>query len=139
LGLLDLIAGREILIARQHKIPLAALSRIEPEARLLRALGGDADLAVLRHVGNAGILQALLHRFADLRAGAAQKALAVRQALALGIKTTVDEIGHVYAAPPPRLWRRSPRRRGEKISGERIEELYPALFTRMYHSTRRRT
>ncbi len=66
--------------------------RIEAEARLLRALAGDLDLALFADVGDGGILQRLLHRLANLRAGAAQEALAVGEALAFGIETPVDEM-----------------------------------------------
>src|SRR6185295_15512582 len=98
--------------ARQHEIALAALLGIEAEFRFARTLRRDADLAILGDVGDAGILQRLLHRLAYLRAGAADKALAIGQALALRVQAPVDEVGH---------------------------GTYPALLTRMYHSTRRRT
>src|SRR6185295_7389371 len=80
--------------ARQHEIALAALLGIEAEFRFARTLRRDADLAILRDVGDAGILQRLLHRLADLRARAADKALAIGQALALRIEAPVDEVGH---------------------------------------------
>src|SRR5262249_53256576 len=75
----------------------------EPEARLLRALSRDADFPVFRDIGDAGILQRFLHRLADLRPRAAQEALAVRQALALGIEAPVDEVGHetIRGRPTP--------------------------------------
>ena len=82
----------------------------------MRALGRNLDLAVFADVGDGGILQRFLHGIADLRARAAQEALAVAEALAFGIETAVDEVGH----------------------GQRLSR-YPALLTRMYHSTRRRT
>src|SRR5262249_4256949 len=92
--LFDLIARNEVLVPREHKFAVSTLLRIEPEARLARALGRDADLAVLGDVRDAGILQALLHRLANLRARAAQKALPVGKALAFGIETPVYEVGH---------------------------------------------
>ncbi len=69
------------------------------EARLLGALGGDLDLALFADIGDGGVLQRFLHRLADLRARATQEALAVAEALALGVEAAVDEVGH-GAAPP---------------------------------------
>ncbi len=81
--LLDFIAGHEFFVARQHEILLARSFRIEPEARLLRALGGYPDLAFLADIGDGRILQRFLHGFAYLRTGPPQEALAVAEALAL--------------------------------------------------------
>src|SRR6185369_4649252 len=102
LRLLDLIARKEIAISREHEIARPALFRIEPETRLLGALRRDADLAVFGDVGDARILERLLHRFADLRARATQETLPVGKALALGVQAPVDEIGHGTLRPAAR-------------------------------------
>src|SRR5262249_53126916 len=101
LRLLDLVTRHELLVARQHEIARATLLWVEPKTRLLRALGRNADLPVLRYIGNARILQALLHRLANLRARAAQDPLAIGEAFALGVQTAIDEIGHAIGAVIP--------------------------------------
>src|SRR6185437_7283402 len=92
--LLDFVARHELLVSGEHEILFARRLGIEAEARLLRAFGGDADFPLLADVGDGGILQRLLHRFADLRARAAQEALAIGEALALGVEPAIYEIGH---------------------------------------------
>ena len=66
------------------------------------------EILILRSLpmsATAAVLQRFLHGFADLRARPAQEALPVGEALALGIETPVDEVGHctkpVVRAPLP--------------------------------------
>src|SRR5262249_54325972 len=92
--LLDFVARHEFFVAGQHEILFAGGFGIEAEAWLLRALGRDADFPFLADVGNGGIFQRLLHSLADLRARAAQEALAVGEALAFRVEPAVYEIGH---------------------------------------------
>src|ERR1700722_12589741 len=72
----------------------AARFGIEPETRLLGALGRDFDFAFLADIGDGGVFERFLDGFANLRAGAPEEALPVGKAFALGIKPAIDEVGH---------------------------------------------
>ena len=72
---LDLVARHEFLVAGQHEIVFAARLGIEPETRLLRALGGNLDLAFLADIGDGRILRAISARLREFaRARAAESA-----------------------------------------------------------------
>ena len=88
------------------------------EARLAHAVERDGDLAALLDVLDVRARWRLSRTARlDQRLGAAQEALAVGEALAARIEASVDDVH----APPAALDRQ------------------PACFTRMYHSTSRRT
>ena len=80
----------------------------------------DRHLLAVLDIGDLALAQGVLHRRFDLGAGARQETLPVAEALALGVGPAVDNV------------HRLPSRPG-------IIAAYPALFTRMYHSTSRRT
>lgn len=73
---------------------LATCFVVEPEARLFRTAGGDADLAVFGDISDTGLIERPLYCFADLSTGAAQKSLPVAEAFAFGVEAPVDEVGH---------------------------------------------
>src|SRR5690606_6578490 len=56
--------------------------------------GGDADFFAATGVGDAAVAQIVLHRFANLRAMALDKALAVHRALVFAVGSSVDKVGH---------------------------------------------
>ena len=114
----DLVARHELLVARQDALAVAAVRGVA-EARLADALGRDRDLAAIAGVGDPAAVDRLVDRVLDLRAGAPEEALAVAKALVLGIQPPVDQEWHRL----PRAWYLP----------------HPALLTRMYHSTSRRT
>ena len=110
LRLLDAVPGDELLVAGQNVIALADFAR-EMELRFADAVGRDRDRPALARVGDRALGHRLVDRPLDLGAGATKKPLAVAEALVARVETAVDELRHGY----------------------------PALFTRMYHSTSRRT
>ena len=116
LGFVDAVPGDELLVAGQHEFAPAAVAR-EMELRLADAVARDRDRAALAGVGDGAVGDRLVDRALDLRTGAAEEALAIAQALVARIEAAVDELGHG----------------GFPLSR------YPALLTRMYHSTSRRT
>ena len=72
---------------------------------------GNRNRAALARVGDGALGDRLVDRTLDLGAGATKETLAVAEALVARVEASVDELRHVY----------------------------PALLTRMYHSTSRRT
>ena len=81
----------------------------------------DRHLFAVLDIGDLALAQGVLHRRLDLGAGTRQKPLPVAETLALGVGPAVDNV------------HRLPSTLGA------IRGTYPALFTRMYHSTKRRT
>ena len=91
--LVDAVARGELLVAREDALPPSALG-IVVEARLADALGRDRDRLAGADVGDLAVLQGLVDGVLDLGPGPAHEALAVDQALVLGIKAPVDEVAH---------------------------------------------
>ena len=87
----DGVTFEELLVARQQAFALPA-GRGAPEARLAHPVERDPDLAALVEVLDAPLLAALAHGLLDERLGAAEEALAVRQALSSGIEASVDDM-----------------------------------------------
>ena len=76
----------------------------------------NADLPALHDVADVAALRGLLDGTLHQRLGTAQEALPVLETLAPRVQTPVDD-----------------------VHGRFREPAQPACFTRMYHSTRRRT
>ena len=96
------------------------MSRVPPlaaKARLIHAIERNADLAALQDILDVAVLRGFLDGALNQRLGPAQKPLAVLKALAARIQTPIDDVHGHYTLHPPQ----------------------PACFTRMYHSTSRRT
>ena len=87
------------------------------ELRLADAVGRDGDRAPLAGVSDRALGHRLVDRALNLGAGAAKEPLTVTQAFVARIEAAVDEVGH----------------------GRFPLSAYPALLTRIYHSTSRRT
>src|SRR5438876_4335160 len=108
------VAGNDVLGATGA--PAVVKDRLGNPARR------DRDFLALPDIGDLALAQRLLHRRFDLGPGTPEEALAIAQALAFGVGSAVDDV-HFHCPPGARLPRRP----------------YPALFTRIYHSTSRRT
>ena len=70
-------------------------------------------------IGHLALAQCLLHRRFHLGSGPCQETLTVTETLTLRVRATVDDV--------------------HSLTSERTVVPYPALLTRMYHSTNRRT
>ena len=104
-----------LLVAGQNALAVTADRRMV-QARLGDALGGDRDGLAAGDVGDVTLLDGLVDHLLDLGARPLHEALAVPQALLLGVEPAVYEVGSAH-----------------------FGSVQPALLTRMYHSTRRRT
>ena len=109
------IAFDELFIARHHMLAQSARGGAV-ERGFPHATRGYRDLVAVLDILDVALARAVAHRLDDLFLGAAQEALAVGQAFALGIEAPVNDV-HVSDIP----FRQ------------------PACFTLMYHSTSRRT
>ncbi len=107
------VAFDELLVAGKHHVAGAALAA---KTRLIHAVERNADLAAFQNVLDVAILRGFLDGASNQRLGAAQKTLAVFETLATRIQTPINDVHG------------RPRSRPQ-----------PACFTRMYHSTSRRT
>ena len=117
----DDVAFDELLVARQHRVARAAFGA---ETRLVHPIERDRDLAALQNILDVPAFGGFLHRALNQGLGAAQEPLAVFQALAAWIQPPIDDEHRHYAHPQFVALLRPPQ---------------PACFTRMYHSTSRRT
>ena len=95
---------------------MIARAALAVEARLAHALERNADFAAFQHILDVAVLGGFLDGALNQRLGAAQEPLAVLQALAARVQPPIDDV-HGHCRCPPQ----------------------PACFTRMYHSTSRRT
>ena len=107
------VALDELLVSGKHHVAGAALAA---KARLIHAVERDRDLAALKDVLDVAVLRGLLDRTLNQRLGTTQEPLAVLETFAARVQAPVDDIkGHCFLPPQP------------------------ACFTRIYHSTSRRT
>src|SRR5262249_27967215 len=109
------VAFREFSVSGQHVIPNATRTVAEP--RLVHSPCPVADLDPLQKIGDFAILRRIPRRPLNQRLRAPQEALAVFEILAARVEAPIENLH----GPPP---------------GNQDQ---PACFTRMYHSTRRRT
>ena len=88
--------------------------------RLGNPAGRDRHFFPVADIGHLPLAQRLLHRRFHLGSGPCQETLAVTETFTLRVRATVDDVHSLTSERGP--W--SP---------------YPALLTRIYHSTNRRT
>src|SRR5690606_12851218 len=86
----DAFSGDELLVAGVHGGLAPTLTMVEN--RFVDVAAWNADLLAVFHVGYGASANRFLHRFFDMAAVAAQKALAVHRALVLAIQSAVDHI-----------------------------------------------
>jgi hypothetical protein len=113
----DLVARAVLLVARQHVVADAAVAVVE--GRLADAVQRDRHLASRVGAADAPLGRGVAHRVLHQRLGAAQEALAVREAAAARVEAAIEDLHS---------------RLSREGSGPQ-----PACLTRMYHSTSRRT
>ena len=117
LRLVDAVAGDELLVAGQHPLAVAAAVGVV-EHRLVDAVGRDRNRSALGGVADRALAHRLVDRLLDARARPFQEAHAVAETFVARIEAAVDELGHRSIV---------------------LDRAHPALLTRMYHSTSRRT
>src|SRR6185312_10428751 len=109
------VALHELLVARQHMLAIAAAGGVV-EARLLHALLGDVDHLLGVDVPQRALLDRAGHGLLERIARQPDETLPVGVALSFRIEPAIDDV------------------HGQRPYGRP----HPALFTRMYHSTKRR-
>ena len=122
----NMIAFAELLVAGQHHVPRAAAAL---KRRLVQPVERNFDLAAFKNITDVLGLGRFLHRALHQCLGAAKKFLAVLEALASGIEASIDDL---HCRPC------------SICSVQICAQVCPLLrqlacFTRMYHSTSRRT
>ena len=119
----DLVAADIFLVARDDVVGLTGAPVVVKD-RLGDAARRDRDLLAVFDIGDLALAQRLLNRRFDLDAGTPQKPLTVAEALALRVGPTIDNVHRTISG---------------RLALACAGRAYPALLTRMYHSTSRRT
>ena len=114
---LDPVTSAVVAVAGEHPLAPPDVSGAV-ESGFTDAVGRDADLLAIVDIGDAAAADRFIHRPLDVFPDPLDEPPPVAEALALRVQAPVDEIGH------------RPRR---------LLSAQPALLTRMYHSTSRRT
>src|SRR5581483_2257942 len=105
----NLVADLVLLVAGQHVVAHARVAA-EAEGGLAQALGADGDLLGALGLGDLARAQRVLDGLADLRLCAAQEALAVAEALGLGVEAAVDDLHELLPASVRQIEVRFPAR-----------------------------
>ena len=109
-----IVALDELLVPGQHHV---ARSAFAAETRLVHAVERDSDFAALQDILDVPVLRGLLDGALNQGLGPTQEPLPVLKTLAARIQPPVNDVHGIHCSHPPQ----------------------PACFTRMYHSTSRRT
>ena len=92
LGAVNLVTGDELIVARVHHLPFAALALME--MGLTDVLGRDADALALVYVLNAALGDSIRDRLFDLLLVAADEALPIDSAFVFAVEPAVDKMRH---------------------------------------------
>ena len=92
LGAVNLVTGNELIVARVHHLPFAALALME--MGFTDVLGRDADALALVHVLNAALGDSIRDRLFDLLLVAADEALPIDSAFVFAVEPAVDKMRH---------------------------------------------
>ncbi|MNF51782.1 hypothetical protein D3C84_331090 [compost metagenome] len=92
LGAVNLVTGDELIVARVHHLPFAALALME--MGFTDVLGRDADALALVHVLNAALGDSIRDRLFDLLLVAADEALPIDSAFVFAVEPAVDKMRH---------------------------------------------